>query len=180
MRPALGVLVESVALVALVFLGFFIPKGIPYLLYVVAGELLATYLIHCPAHYLIGRVLGIRFVRMNVGRTTLAKALPPRLSRFARLAPILTLATDRSSLGRAGKRRASAMFASGTVASILSAFAVAAWVVRTADPILIAGTWLIAFGYLAFDAVFSPRTGDLMRARRAWRSSATEPVRAQE
>ncbi|HMD79160.1 MAG TPA: hypothetical protein VKF39_04160, partial [Nitrososphaerales archaeon] len=128
MRPVLGILGEVIILAGIAWTGYFIPRGSSYFLYVVVAELLATYLIHCPAHYVVGRTLGIRFVSMRLGRTTLAKALPPQLSRFARLLPILTLSTDRSTLSRTGKGGASAMYASGTVASVLSAFIVAAWI----------------------------------------------------
>ena len=167
MRPVLGVLGELIALAGVASAGYFIPGGSLFFLYVVVAELFATYLIHCPAHYVVGRTLGIRFLSMRLGRTTLAKALPPQLSRFGRLLPILTLSTDRSTLSRAGTGKASAMYASGTVASVLSAFVVAAWVTPGAQVTLITVVWVIAFAYLAFDLVFSPRSGDLMRARRA-------------
>ena len=180
MRPVLGVLIEFTALAAIVSTGILIPGGLPYLLYVAVAELIATYLIHCPAHYVVGRVLGIRFVSMGLGMTTLAKALPPQLSRFARLLPILTLKTDKVSLSRAGKGKASAMYASGTVASVLSAFLVAAWITPGASLNLLIVAWVIALGYLAFDLVFSPRSGDLMRARKAMAASGSEPVGAQK
>jgi hypothetical protein len=180
LRPALGVLIEIAALAAVALAGILIPGGLPYLLYVAVAELIATYLIHCPAHYFVGRVLGIRFVSMGLGMTTLAKALPPQLSRFARLFPILTLKTDRTSLSRAGKRKASAMYASGTVASVLSAFLVAAWITPSASLNLLIVAWVIAVCYLFFDLVFSPQSGDFMRARRAMAASGPESVGAQK
>lgn len=180
MRPVIGVLSELVALSVLWWVGFLVPSGLVYLFYVLLAELLSTYLVHCPAHYLVGRVLGIRFVDMKLGRTTLAKALPPRFSRFARLLPILTLKADRESLWRAGPGRASAMYASGTFASVLSAFVVAAWTTTTGSVGLIAAAWGVAFLYLFFDLVFSPRSGDIMRARKARSRSAPEPGGAQK
>jgi len=179
LRPVLGVLGELVVLVGVASAGCFVPGGLLYFLYVVVSELLATYLIHCPAHYVVGRVLGIRFVSMRLGRTTLAKALPSRLSPLAGQLPVFTLSTDRATLSRAGRGRASAMYASGTVASVLSAFVVAACVTPRAPVTLTIVTWVIAFGYLAFDLVFSPRSGDLMRARRARAASATRPFGTQ-
>ena len=155
---------------------FLIPAGLVRVLYIMVAEFLATYLIHCPAHYVVGRLLGIRFASMRVGRTTLARALPPRLSGFAQLFPIFTLRTDKQSLANAGKDRASAMFASGTIASILSAFAVAAWVTPGSSLPLFVASWAVAVGYLTFDLVFSPRSGDLMRARAARAPSTQEPV----
>jgi hypothetical protein len=180
LRPVLGILGEVVILAGIAWMGYFIPGGSSYSIYVVVAELLATYLIHCPAHYVVGRTLGIRFVKMRFGRTTLAKALPLQLSRFARLVPILTLSTDRSTLSSAGKGRASAMYASGTVASVLSAFIVAAWTTPSTPVTLVIVAWVIAIVYLAFDLVFSPRSGDLWRARMVMAASAAEPLRAQE
>ncbi|HMD78514.1 MAG TPA: hypothetical protein VKF39_00860 [Nitrososphaerales archaeon] len=180
MRPVLGVLIELTALGAVALTGILIPGGLPHLLYVAVAELIATYLIHCPAHYFVGRVLGIGFVSMGLGMTTLAKALPPQLSRFAHFLPVFTLKTDRPSLSKAGRRRASAMYASGTVASVLSAFLVAAWITPSASLNLLIVAWVIAFGYLAFDMVFSPRSGDLMRTRKAMGASGPEPVGAQK
>jgi hypothetical protein len=58
------------------------------------------------------------------------------------------------------------MYASGTVASVLSAFVVAAWVTPGAPLALILSAWAIALGYLGFDLIFSPRSGDLSRAKR--------------
>jgi hypothetical protein len=179
LRPVLGVLGELIVLAGVASVGYFIPAGSLYFLYLVVLEFLATYLIHCPAHYIVGRSLGIRFVSIRIGRTTLAKALPPQLSRFARLLPILTLSTDRATISRAGKGRLSAMYASGTAASVLSAFVVAAWVTPGASLALIVVAWAIAFGYLTFDLVFSPKSGDLMRARRTM-AALSEPTRAQE
>jgi hypothetical protein len=179
LRPVVGVLGELIVLAGVIWAGYFITGGSFYFLYVVITELLATYLVHCPAHYVVGKSLGIRFVSMRLGRTTLAKALPPRLSRFARLIPILTLSTDRSALSRITRGRVSAMYASGTVASVLSAFVVAAWATPGASLALLLVAWVIAFGYLAFDLVFSPKSGDLMRARKARRGSS-EPLRAQK
>ena len=57
------------------------------------------------------------------------------------------------------------MFASGTVASVSSAIAIAIAATLAEPPVYAALTWAVAVGYLIFDAVFSPRSGDLMRAR---------------
>jgi hypothetical protein len=180
LRPIVGILAELAALAALWWAGFLLPSGFVYLLYVILAELLSTYLVHCPAHYLVGRALGIRFVDMRLGRTTLAKALPPRFSKFARLMPIFTLRSEKESLLRAGAGRASVMYASGTLASVLSAFSVAAWTTPGAQVGLILATWGTAILYLVFDVVFSPRSGDIMRARKARIRSASEPVGAQK
>ena len=169
MRPALGVFIEILALAGFLGLDFIVPPGLIYLLYVVAAQLLATYLVHCPAHYLVGIAVGIRFKSLRLGRTTLARALPPRWGRLARLIPILTLSTDKPSLAHVSKSKVSAMYLSGTIASSAAAVVVAAVVTPLGSPALVAVTWVVAVGYLLFDVVFSPRSGDVMRTRAARR-----------
>jgi hypothetical protein len=170
MRPILGVLVEVAALSAIIGGVLLIPTGLAFALYVIIAELAATYLIHCPAHYMVGRVVGIRFRRIRLGRTTLAEVLPPRYASLARLIPILTLSTDKASLAQASKGRAAAMYASGTVASVSSAFVIAGVATFTEAFLPAAVAWLVGVGYLMFDVVFSPRSGDIMKARAALRA----------
>ena len=167
MRPVIGVLIELVALGAAASIGAAVPRGSAFALYMVVVELLATYLIHCPAHYLVGMATGIRFRSIRLGRTTLARVLPPRAAGLARLLPVLTLTVDRSSLAKASNLDASIMYASGTVASVCAAFVAAIASTWTEPAPLSAIAWAVALVYLAFDAVFSPRGGDLMRAKRA-------------
>ncbi|MDG6983183.1 MAG: hypothetical protein JRN28_01295 [Nitrososphaerota archaeon] len=167
MRPAFGVLLELAALALIFSLAPAVPGGVVFAVYVLLAEFAATFLIHCPAHYTVGMALGIRFTEMRAGRTTLARALPPRLGRFARLMPILTLRADRPSLARASRAKASAMFASGTVASTSAAFLVAGGSTMVQPLPYASLAWALALLYLAFDLRFSPRGGDLRRAKAA-------------
>ncbi|MDA4119368.1 MAG: hypothetical protein OK436_02160 [Thaumarchaeota archaeon] len=170
MRPVLGVLIEVAALSIVVGGVLLVPSGFFLALYVVVAELAATYLVHCPAHYIVGRVVGITFRKIRFGKTTLARVLPTRFAGLARLVPILTLSTDKASLARASKTRAAAMYASGTVASVSSAFIIAGVASITEALLPAAIAWLVAVGYLVFDVVFSPRSGDIMKAQSALRS----------
>jgi hypothetical protein len=170
LRPILGVLVEVAVLSTIMGGVLLIPPGLPFALYVIIAELAATYLVHCPAHYVVGRLVGIRFRNIRLGRTTLAKALPARYADLARLFPILTLSTDKDSLAQASKGRAAAMYASGTVASVSSAFVIAGVATFTEALLPAAIAWLVAIGYLMFDVVFSPKSGDIMKARAALRA----------
>ena len=167
MKPAAGVVIELAVIVLLIALVRAFQPGLVLWLYVIVVELLSTYLVHCPAHYLVGSALGIRFRDMKLGRTALAKALPKSLSGVTRLVPILTLVTDKSTLARASRRRRAWMFASGTVASsaagLVGAAAASLIVPQTFAPL----AWALALAYLAFDAIFSPKSGDLMKARLA-------------
>ncbi len=165
MRPVAGVAIEIAVLAAFLALSPLVPSGIFMALFVISAELLATYLIHCPAHYLVGAAVGIRFRSISLGRTTLARVLPPAMAGLARLIPLPTLSTDKTSLARVQRRWAASMYASGTVASASSAILIAA-AATPQEPLPFAAlSWAVAVGYLLFDIIFSPRTGDIMRAR---------------
>ncbi|MDE1852329.1 MAG: hypothetical protein KGI38_01145 [Thaumarchaeota archaeon] len=127
---------------------------------------MATVLIHCPTHYLVGAALGIRFRSIRLGRTTLARVLPERLASLARLLPLPSLSTVKASVEGTTKVRAAATYASGTVASVAIAFVLAGAASAVEPPTYSALAWAVAMGYLLFDLVFSPKSGDLMRARR--------------
>jgi hypothetical protein len=166
LKPAFGVVVELLGLITVLASSSLIPAGAPFDLYVIVAEILATYLIHCPAHYAVGTVVGIRFRRIRVGRSTLARALPTSLSPIAKLLPILTLSVDRESMKHIPKSRVAAMYGAGAVASVSAAVAIALAVTPSG---LWTSTlaWAVALAYLAFDLVFSPKSGDFARARAA-------------
>ncbi len=162
----LGIAAELLALAGVLLLAAWIPAGLPSALYLVLAQLMATYLVHCPAHFVVGAAVGVRFRGLRLGRTTLARALPAELKGFARLLPVLSLSIDRESSVRASRLRFAAMYVSGTVASVGSAVAIAAGSTLAGQhyPLL---AWAVAVAYLGFDVLFSPKSGDLKRARTA-------------
>ncbi|MBI3859647.1 MAG: hypothetical protein HY296_05335 [Thaumarchaeota archaeon] len=173
MRPAIGVAAELSALILSLIPMAFLPSSSIRLLYLLVAQGLATYLIHCPAHYVTGSLMGIRFSDMRIGRTTLARALPSRLAPLARLVPIVTLKADKASLRGSSPSRGSLMFLSGVVASSGAAIIVAAVVAIGRNPIETAATVAFAIFYLFFDLAFSPKTGDVARARRFRREASS-------
>jgi hypothetical protein len=170
MKPSVGVVIEVSILVLLVGLVRAFQPGPLLWIYVILVELLSTYLVHCPAHYLVGSAFGIRFSDIGLGQTTLGKALPKSLSGLTKLVPILTLSTNKATLARATKRQRASMYASGTVASAASGLVGAAAATLIVPQTFALLAWALALGYLAFDVVFSPKSGDLFRARRALRA----------
>ncbi|HEY6283961.1 MAG TPA: hypothetical protein VIW22_08570, partial [Nitrososphaerales archaeon] len=148
MRPILGISVEIAIFAGIAAGSLLVPPGLLFAIYVLVAQGAGTYLVHCPAHYIVGRILGISFRTIRIGRTTLARVLPPRLSSLARLVPILTLSTDKASLAKASKGRAAAMYASGTVASVSSAFVIAGVATTTEAFLPAVIAWLFAIGYL--------------------------------
>ena len=167
MRPFFGIVLELTALALIALLSLVVPAGPVFGLYVLVLELLATYLVHCPAHYLVGAAAGIKFRRISLGRTALARVLPARLAGVAGLFPVATLSADKGSLAAVSRWKAWGMYAAGTAASVGAALAVAAASLRTEPQTYAASAWAVALAYLAFDAVCSPKGGDLMRAKKA-------------
>ncbi len=168
MKPALGVLAEAVVLALVLAASAVMPAGVPLGLYTLVSEFLATYLIHCPAHYVVGSMVGIRFRRMRVGSTTLARSLPQRFSAVAKLFPVLTLSTAKDSLKGVPKKRIALMYKAGFVASVSAALIIAAAATVVESPAYALLAWALALAYLAFDLAFSPKSGDLARARAAY------------
>ncbi|MDG6938247.1 MAG: hypothetical protein JRN42_06890 [Nitrososphaerota archaeon] len=167
MKPLPGIVAEIFALAVLLAASRAVPAGPYFGLYVVLAQLLSTFLIHCPAHYVVGAAGGIRFRELRFGRTSLARVLPASLGKVASLIPILTLSTEKRTLSQATRRSAAAMFAAGVVASVGSPLLIAAAATLAEPFVYSAFAWVVALGYLLFDVVFSPRSGDLMRAAEA-------------
>ena len=71
------------------------------------------------------------------------------------------------------------MYAAGAVASMGSALLIAV-AATLAEPVPYSvPAWAIALGYLLFDILFSPRSGDLMRSKRALKG-LSPPIRGPE
>lgn len=171
-------LLELAALLAVIVSLRLIPQGLLFSSYLVVAEFLATVLIHCPAHYATGALFGVRFTSIKLSRPALVRSFPRFMEPLAPFLLVPTLFVDRPSIEAQGKWKLAAMYSSGVTASVLSAFALAASATQTTPIPLILPAWVFALAFLAFDSVFSPRSGDLMRARRALRSESTqEPLR---
>jgi hypothetical protein len=165
MRPAVGVLIELVILSFVLAASAVVPAGLPFGVYVIVAEFLATYLVHCPAHYLVGTLAGIRFRKIRSSRSTLGRALPPRFTSIASFFPVLTLSTDRGTMRVISRSRRALMYEAGTVASVSAALVISA-VATFAEPLVYAAlAWVVALAYLGFDIKFSPKSGDFARAR---------------
>lgn len=124
-----------------------------------------AFLIHCPAHYVVGYSLGIRFRRVSLGSSTIADAFPPSLRTLGRLLPVLRLSVNRESMRTVSQRRLKTMYLSGVVASVGSSIIVAAAITLTGDILASVLTWSYAMFYLCSNIFLSPKAGDLMRAK---------------
>lgn len=118
---------------------------------------------HDLAHWLFGRIVGIRFTRSFLGGPFL---------------PLPTLKMDYASYLRTEAMGRAWMHASGAIASKLAPFvALAFWPATEAPPWTAWG--LVAFGVLqiATDVVFSRRLSDWKKVRREWRVARDQAER---
>ncbi len=161
-----GMLLEAIAiLITLRFFVFSTPPLIPTVLVLVAGQGILLYSVHCLSHYVVGRLLGIRFRSLLVARSALKKSSSRIIRIIGQNAVTPILIIDRTSLAKATPLRRKAMFYAGVTGSITVPFLVAAYAASTGDPVSTGATLLVAMGYLTFNFFYSPRTGDVYRAR---------------
>lgn len=175
MRPIGGVIAELAGLVLVLdALLHVIPSSQFYPLIVLIVQALTTVLVHCPAHYFVGRSLGIRFSGMKLARSTLVKALPPSIKSIGSLLIVPSLAIDKESRRTASPRRMRAMYLAGVSGSVGAAITLAILVSFGGSYVAASAAWLFSLGYLISDVALSPRSGDLMRARAAGKSARAQ------
>jgi hypothetical protein len=127
---------------------------------------------HAIAHWLVGRVVGIRFLYYTVGGTGNPEGWPPGIRWIFERLPFLGVQTEKLSMQNVSPGRRALMWSAGVTSSAvvptLGAFC--AW--RSGVPgsgwfLLFALGW--ALGTLASN--WTSRTGDYSKARRALRDS---------
>jgi hypothetical protein len=120
---------------------------------------------HCLMHYLVGSIVGVRFKFYYLGKSGVSKLGLPLLARLAARVPVLAVKVDRRSLRSVTPGRRAVMFASGAVASMILPFIV---VVASLPRLPLSLTLAILFlsvANLAFDLYYSPKAGDISRAK---------------
>lgn len=139
-------------------------------LLLLTGWLIVYLSCHAVGHWLIGRLVGIRFRGYGVRGTDQPFAYPPPMRPVMRRLPLLTILTDKASLARVSPIRQALMFAAGELSSTLISVAAAVYAWRQAIP----GSGLLLIAVLVWSAaallasVLTPR-GDFAKARRALR-----------
>lgn len=83
------------------------------------GYLLIYFTSHSSAHYVVGRLGGIKFTHYSIGRSAHASSYPPVIRQiFVRL-PFFAVQTDRESLRSARPMARAFMFGAGIVGTVL-------------------------------------------------------------
>jgi hypothetical protein len=90
----------------------------------VASRLLAYFSEHAFSHWLVGRALGIRFTGYGLHGTSHPQHYPPGMSSFFSRLPLLSARVDPASLRTASPAARAAMYAAGTIGSVIPSLAI--------------------------------------------------------
>src|SRR5437016_8313818 len=125
-RVGTGMVLEAfvIALAIPPLLLFRIP-WVPGPLALLLAQGIILYAVHCPSHYVVGRMVGIRFSGLVVGRSALRKSTSRVVRLIGERAVTPVLIVDRGSFARVSPLRRKAMFYSGVRDSTTAPFLVA-------------------------------------------------------
>jgi hypothetical protein len=141
---------------------------------VVFSRLLAYFCEHAFSHWFVGRALGIRFTGYGLHGTSHPHLYPPGARFLFSHLPLLSARVDPASLRAASPAARAAMYAAGTVGTVLVSLAIPAYTrwrsVSDARGLLVASGVVTNTFLLLSEAVRSG--GDLSRAWRALRERA--------
>ena len=164
---SVGNLVEIAGILFALYLIVMAPEvtfvPLKLILYLVAWVCL-LFFPHSLTHYVVGRLVGIRFRYYSLGKSSVYRLGIPFLSMIASRSPVLTLRVDRRSLQSVGRGGRIAMFSSGAVASMVFPFFVALASFRDLPTVFSVFLLLLSAANLMFDFYFSPKAGDVSRA----------------
>ena len=123
------------------------------------------FFVHDLTHHIVGRLGGIKFQYYFLGRSAIRKLRLPLVSRVMERVPVLVLKVDRGSFAKASPRARRWMHASGALASMILP-----WIIVPSS-FMIGPLWIgtlftmLVVGNILFTLYFSPKTGDIYRAR---------------
>ena len=119
---------------------------------------------HDLAHHIVGRIVGVSFRYYFLGRSAITKKSLPVASNLLRIVPVLGLKIDKSSLNSISPNNVRAMYASGSVSSMLLPWVVVPTSYSISLPVGILLTILTAANDV-FTLYFSPQVGDFHHVR---------------
>src|SRR3712207_4477001 len=99
-------------------------EGVRGTRWMVASRLLAYFSEHAFSHWLVGRALGIRFTGYGFHGTSHPRHYPPGVRFLFSHLPLLSARTDPTSLKEATPAARAAMYAAGTVATVIASVAI--------------------------------------------------------
>jgi hypothetical protein len=134
----------------------------------VVGWVLLYFCCHAIAHWVVGRILGIRFAFYTVGGTGNPEGWPAGLRWLFEHLPFFGVQTEKASMQKASPIARAIMWSAGVTSSAVVPTLGALWAWRSGVPwgklfFLVALFW--AVGTLA--STWTSRAGDYSKARRA-------------
>jgi hypothetical protein len=132
------------------------------------GWVLLYFCCHAIAHWIVGRILGIRFAFYTLGGTGNPEGWPTGLRWVFEHLPFFGVQTEKASMQRASPVAKAIMWSAGVTSSAVVPTLGALWAWRSGIPwskllVLVAIIW--AVGTLASN--WTSRAGDYSKARRA-------------
>lgn len=124
---------------------------------------LLAYFSHCLAHYIIGRIIGMKFSHYVLGSSPQALTTSPTIKLLDSLLPRLGIRLTSQSRKNATHTRRIIMLSSGVVTSTLLPLVPTVISYGTLPMPLAVILPLLWMAYVIFGAYFSPRYGDLSR-----------------
>ena len=165
---AKGNTIQICALLGAVALAWYAGReGVRGTRWIVVSRLLAYFSEHAFFHWLVGRALGIRFTGYGLHGTSHPHYYPPGMRFLFSHLPLLSARADPASLKQATPAARAAMYAAGTVASVIASVVIPGYAWRRGVPgargfFVAANLWNVP---LILSEALRPG-GDLRRARR--------------
>jgi len=124
------------------------------------------YFPHCLAHFIVGRILGIRFLCYFVGRSSLIKMRLPLVTSILGVVPVLGIKIDKTSTLNISRNKVAIMYASGVLASMLCPLIPFIYSLIYLEYIITVFIGVITIGNIIFTIYFSSKVGDFSKAVR--------------
>ena len=102
--------------------------------WMVASRLLAYFSEHAFSHWLVGRALGIRFTGYGLHGTSHPRSYPPGMRWVFSHLPFLSARVEPASLGAAAPTARAAMYAAGTLGTVIPSIAIPGYAWRRGVP----------------------------------------------
>ncbi len=133
-----------------------------------AGWLLFYFFCHGIAHWLVGRLLGIRFLHYSVGGAANPQSWPPGVRWVFEHLPFFGVQTEKASMQAASGAAKAIMWSSGVTSSAVVPALGAYWAWRSGVPhAKVFFLFSVFWGLGALASNWTSPTGDFAKAKRA-------------
>lgn len=139
------------------------------LILMIFSWLILFYFTHGISHYLVGKMLGIGFKEYFIGISNLVRLDIPLIRNVAPLIVTIGIRTEKESMRSTSRYRKAWMFRSGALSSMFSPFLVPVYATILGLYIEAILLYSLSAGNVLFTLYFSPRAGDLWKAKNTLR-----------